>query len=97
MEEKPLIPINIVIADRSFRLKIEQEDEEMVRKTMKMINEKIVEFRSSFAGKDMQDYISMVLLWYATEQQKPTVAQVESDNLQQRLAKLESKLDRFLQ
>jgi hypothetical protein len=28
-----LIPVNILIADRSYRLKIESADEEMVRKT----------------------------------------------------------------
>ena len=28
-----LIPVNIVIADRNYRLRIEPKDEEMVRKT----------------------------------------------------------------
>ena len=65
-----LIPITIVIADRNYRLKINPSDEEKVRKTIKTINEKIIEFRSNFAGKDMQDYVSMVLLWFATEVQK---------------------------
>ena len=36
-------------------------------KHVKMINEKILEFKTHFAGKDMQDYISMVVLWYATQ------------------------------
>ena len=36
-----LIPVNIIIADRSYRLKIEPADEEMVRKTAALINEKI--------------------------------------------------------
>ena len=31
-----------------------------------MINDKIIEFKTNFAGKDMQDYIAMVVLWYAT-------------------------------
>ena len=35
-----LIPVNIVVADRTYRLKIEPEDEEMVRKTANTINEK---------------------------------------------------------
>jgi hypothetical protein len=62
-----LIPINIIIGDRTYRIKILPSDEEMVRKTLKIINDKILEFRSQFAGKDMQDYISMVLIWYATQ------------------------------
>ena len=64
-----LIPINILIGDRTYRIKILPSDEELVRKTLKIINDKILEFRSQFAGKDMQDYISMVLIWYATQPQ----------------------------
>ncbi|OYW81740.1 MAG: cell division protein ZapA, partial [Sphingobacteriia bacterium 32-37-4] len=62
-----LIPVNIVVADRNYRLKIESGDEEMVRKTAQTINEKIAQFKSDFAGKDTQDYLAMVLLWFATE------------------------------
>lgn len=62
-----LIPINIIIGDRSYRIKVNPEHEEHVRKTVKIINEKVLEYRTSFAGKDMQDYISMVLIWYATD------------------------------
>jgi cell division protein ZapA len=69
MAEEALIPINIVIGDRNYRIRISPSDEESVRKINKKINEKIMEFKSNFAGKDMQDYISMVLLWFVTEQQ----------------------------
>ena len=62
-----LIPINIIIADRSYRIKISPEDEETVRKTIKLINEKILEYKTTFAGQDMQDYVSMVLVWFATQ------------------------------
>lgn len=62
-----LIPINIIIADRNYRIKIFPKDEETVRKTLKTINEKILEFKTSFAGQDMQDYVSMVLIWFATQ------------------------------
>jgi Cell division protein ZapA len=62
-----LIPINVLVGDRTYRIKSHPKDEEAIRKTMKTINDKIIEFRSQFAGKDMQDYIAMVLLWYATQ------------------------------
>jgi cell division protein ZapA len=67
MADEPLIPLNIVIGDRNYRIKILPSDEELVRKTLKTINDKILEFRTQFAGKDMQDYIAMVLIWYATQ------------------------------
>jgi cell division protein ZapA (FtsZ GTPase activity inhibitor) len=63
---EPLIPINIVVADRSYRIKIKPEEEEEVRRTMKEVNEKIIEFKAAYAGKDLQDYIAMVLIMYAT-------------------------------
>ena len=93
---KPLIPINIIVADRSYRLKIEPEDEEMVRKTLKIINEKIIDYKTNFAGKDMQDYVAMVLLWYATEQQKPTAELTSLTNSQEKLKKLEEILNKAI-
>lgn len=62
-----LIPVNIIIGDRSYRIKVSPEHEEHARKTVKTINEKILEYRTAFAGKDTQDYIAMVLIWYATD------------------------------
>lgn len=91
-----LIPVNIVIADRSYRLKIDPKDEEVVRKTIKVINEKIVEFKTLFSGKDMQDYVSMVLLWYATEQQKPSSAETTTEESHSELKKIEELLDKAL-
>jgi cell division protein ZapA (FtsZ GTPase activity inhibitor) len=51
-----LIPVNIVIGDRTYRIKTAVSDEEVIRKTVKLINDKIVEFKTQFSGKDMQDY-----------------------------------------
>lgn len=91
-----LIPVNIIVADRSYRLRIDPEDEEMVRKTIKKLNEKIVDYKTNFSGKDMQDYVSMVLLWYATEQQKPTPEELALDDRQERLNKIEELLNKTL-
>lgn len=91
-----LIAISAVIGDRSYRIKINPSDEEVVRKTLKTINDKIVEFKTLFAGKDMQDYIAMVLVWYATEQHDDTTALVEKENLADRLKSLEKLLDNQL-
>jgi cell division protein ZapA (FtsZ GTPase activity inhibitor) len=93
---KPLIPINIIVADRSYRLKIDPDDEEVVRRTLKIINEKIIDYKTNFAGKDMQDYVSMVLLWYATEQQKPTPEMASQSGSQEKLDKLEELLNKAM-
>jgi hypothetical protein len=86
-----LIPANIVIGDRTFRIKILPQDEEVVRKTLKIINDKILEFRTQFAGKDMQDYISMVLIWFATQPQNEKTDSIKNDCLET-LEKLSQQL-----
>jgi len=88
-----LIPVTVIIADRSYRIRIAPKDEEVLRKTIKTINEKIIEFKTQFAGKDMQDYVAMVLMWFATEQNAAVVQQVDKDNIASRLETLERMLE----
>lgn len=92
-----LIPLNVVIGDRTYRIKIDPGDEELVRKTLKTMNDKILEYKTQFAGKDMQDYIAMVLLWYAT--QALTVNGALSginSSLVETLTRMEQQLDKAL-
>ncbi len=67
MSNEKLIPVSVTMADRSYRVRVDVTEEENLRKTVKLINEKILEFKTTLAGKDMQDYISMVMLWFATQ------------------------------
>lgn len=90
------IPLNLVIADRTYRVRIAPADEEVVRKTAKTINDKIVEFKTLFAGKDLQDYIAMVLVWFATEQNAAISNQVNLDNVSSRITTLEKMIDNAL-
>ena len=91
-----LMPINVVIGDRSYRIRIDPKDEEVVRKTLKTINDKIIEFKTAFAGKDMQDYVSMVLLWFATEQQKPADSAMANGPIEEKIERLNHMLDKAL-
>lgn len=95
-EQDNLLPVNIAIADRTYRLKVAVSDEEVLRKTVKIINEKIVEYKTSFAGKDMQDYISMVLIWLATEQTKTVEHIVQIQDAIDKATILENQIDRAL-
>ena len=92
-----LIPVTLVIADRSYRVKVQPKDEEVLRKTVKAINDKIIEFKTQFAGKDMQDYIAMVLVWFATEQNAGAVADLENSVFSEKLNSLEKMLDGALE
>ena len=91
-----LIPINIVIGDRSYRIKTESSDEESVRRTLKTINEKIIEFKTQFAGKDMQDYIAMVLIWYATQASANNTNPALENEVTEALLKIEAQIDKAL-
>jgi len=91
-----LIPVTIIIADRSYRLRILPKDEEVLRKTVKTIHEKIIEFKTEFAGKDMQDYVAMVLIWFATEQNAAITQQVDKDNITSQLDTIEHMLENQL-
>jgi len=91
-----LIAATVAIGDRTYRIKCAPGDEEVVRKTVKTINDKIIEFKAQFAGKDMQDYIAMVLLWFATDQINEMKAAVNEENLSTDLGAIEQLLDNQL-
>jgi cell division protein ZapA (FtsZ GTPase activity inhibitor) len=67
MSEENLIPINVWLAGRSYRIRIKAEEEEAVRKAVKLADEKVLEMRSQYAGKDDQDFLAMCLLMYAAD------------------------------
>jgi cell division protein ZapA (FtsZ GTPase activity inhibitor) len=90
-----LIPINVLIGDRTYRIKIQNQDEEMVRKTLKSINDKILEFKTNFAGKDMQDYVAMVLLWFATQETSEDHNNSSSE-MDEIIKKIENQLEKAL-
>jgi hypothetical protein len=94
--DEQLIPINILIGDRTYRIKSLPKDEEIIRKTLKIINDKIIEFKTQFAGKDMQDYIAMVLIWYATQAAATGNNQQTESEFSEVLSKLELQIDKAL-
>lgn len=92
-----LIPINIVIADRTYRIRTTPSDEEIIRKTVNMINQKIIEFKTQFAGKDMQDYIAMVIIWYATQNAGGEGNSMLNQEMAATITKMESQISAALQ
>ncbi len=91
--QETLIPANINIADRIYRVQMSPQDEQTVRQSVKIINDKIVEFKSKIPGKDMQDYISMVLVWFVTESNKKNVSLADENHLLVKLQQIETLID----
>ncbi len=90
MEHEELIPVTVWLAGRSYRLRIKAEEEETVRKAVKQADEKILELRSHYAGKDDQDFVAMCLVSYAAD-----IAIDHSYNplVQQELSDMMKKID----
>lgn len=64
-----LILTNIQIGDRNFRVKVSPEEEGMVQQVAEKINLKIEELKSTYGGKDMQDFLSMAILSFMVDNQ----------------------------
>ncbi len=54
------LSIKIKIADREYPMKVSPEDEELVRKAGKLLNDKLRVYRTKFGIDDKQDLLSMV-------------------------------------
>lgn len=93
MEEKLSIRVNI--ADRYYPLKIEREDEEKIRKAAKLINDKVFQYKTKYADKDIQDFLAMAALQFVIrliEMEEKT----DEPNLMERLQKLNETLDEIV-
>ncbi len=80
------LSISLPIADRSYKLAIDKEHEELFRKAAKLIDKRIKDYSGSYAYKDKQDLLAMVALEYATGYLQND--QMLSDNESQWKAKL---------
>lgn len=84
------ISLNITIGDRTFKVKIDEKDQESVQKVCDQINSKIAELKVNYGGKDMQDFLSMALLSFLT----PNVAlDKEKEEINRALDQLNTLLD----
>lgn len=90
------LSIRVNIAERYYPFRIERKDEERVRKAVKLINEKMQEYRGRYSTSDVQDWFAMTCLHFAQN----AVANEEKLCLAELVAKgmedLEGQLDDFL-
>lgn len=85
--------INITIADRPYRLTIDRDEEEMVRKAADTVNEKVKAFARNYSFKDKQDLLAMIALQYTTEAlQLQKQHEFVEEELEERLTALDDLL-----
>ncbi len=93
MNTDALIPINVWLAGRSYRIRINPDEEEAVRKSVKLADVQITELRQHYAGKDDQDFVAMCLLMYAANS---ATDGSNSPLLQSQLAEMTAEIDKAL-
>ncbi|TYP89482.1 cell division protein ZapA [Sphingobacterium allocomposti] len=90
------ISIKINIADRVYPLRVDVEEEEIIRHAAKLVNERIKELQDNYAVRDKQDLLSMCVLQYATGMIKAErSAQQHEEGLEEKVHELDSLLTDF--
>jgi cell division protein ZapA len=87
MNNNQEISIRVQIADRQYPLKAQVFEEEYLRKSAKLINEKLLGYSKSFSFKDKQDLLAMVCLEFATD------ALTANNSLSTEDSELKSRID----
>ena len=86
----------IKIADREYPMKVEPEEEELIRKAGNIVNEKIKLFKSQFGIDDKQDLLAMVAFDALVERLKSEGGDVSEKLLKEKLAGLNSLISQSL-
>jgi cell division protein ZapA (FtsZ GTPase activity inhibitor) len=60
--------IKVTIAGRNYPLRVQHEEEkERIQEAVDLINQKVLDFKATYAGKDTQDYLAMVAMSLTVE------------------------------
>ncbi len=91
------LSISLPVADRTYRLVVDKEHEELFRKAAKLIDKRMKDYSGSYAYKDKQDLLAMVALEFATAFLQSDRVQSDSRNLwEARLKAIDQALDEQL-
>lgn len=86
------LSIKITIANRVYPLTIQREEEESIRKTAKMIDERIKEYENDYAVKDKQDLLAMCALDFASSNKTAKGHWSESEEIIEDVRSLNEKI-----
>lgn len=90
------ISIKINIADRVYPLKVNMDEEEVIRRAAKLINDRIKDYQENYEVRDKQDLLAMSVLHYATAALTAEKKQVDGDTqVADKVYQLDQLLDGF--
>lgn len=99
MADEELRKLTVLLAGRPYPLKVQPSEEAIVRKVVKEINQQISQYQQSYLGKDKQDFLAMILLTYAVENDKnssPPLDESRDSEILQRLKSVQERLSTLL-
>lgn len=86
--------IKLNIGNRIYPLNVNTEQEEVLRKAAKEINDMIIKYEKSYAVKDKQDSLAMCALEIFTNNKKITIDQSKlGSNTDKKLSKIIELID----
>ena len=66
-DQTAITRITVNIADRYYPLRIEAKDEERIRKSVKMLNDKVLQYKQRYTDKDGQDFLAMAAIQFVNQ------------------------------
>lgn len=98
MEQEREKDIKIIIADRTYRIKVLPEDEERVNLAAKIIKHRMREMQDMYGAKDKYDYLAMAALLICVDLlEKQAENEQEQKGTGNKLAQLDEILSDFIQ
>ena len=94
--EEQLKSMQVMIAGRTYPLKVREQDMESIKQVVEEINEKIKDFQLTYINKDKQDCLAMALLTYAVELHKVKFSDNTPQQISRKVDHLETLIENIL-
>jgi len=89
------LSIKINIGDKLYPLRIERNEEELIRKASKLINDKLNQYRSKYEERDLTDLLAMTTLQFTKK-----YLEMEADQnyaaLENEIKQINSELEEYI-
>jgi len=97
MSQQERVHREVVIANRTYPLKIFRQDEEKILSIVKSVNHRIEQLKAAYDAKDNQDYLAMCILQLYAQQNSPNPStSIPDTSLEPEIEKIEGLLDAAL-
>jgi cell division protein ZapA len=93
--EDDRLSIKVNIGDKFYPLRIEKDEEELIRKASKLINDKLNQYRGKYEERDITDLLAMTALQF-TKKYLEKEAENDFFSLEVEVKQINSELERYI-